>query len=50
MAYIKTIPEEEAEGLVREVYDTARKTFGYVPNHAKLFSLSRGSTSDQADV
>lgn len=42
MAYINTIPEEEAEGLVREVYDTARKTFGYVPNHAKLFSLRPG--------
>lgn len=39
MAYIKTIPEEDAEGLVKEVYDTARQTFGYVPNHAKLFSL-----------
>ncbi len=39
MAYIKTIQEEEAEGLVREVYTTARDTFGYVPNHAKLFSL-----------
>ncbi len=39
MAYIKTIPEEEAEGLVNDIYQTARKTFGYVPNHAKLFSL-----------
>lgn len=39
MAYIETVPEAEAEGLVKDVYDTARKTFGYVPNHAKLFSL-----------
>lgn len=42
MAYINTIPEEEAEGLVKEIYETARKTFGYVPNHAKLFSLRPG--------
>lgn len=39
MAYIKTIPEEQAEGVLAEVYKTARETNGYVPNHAKLFGL-----------
>ena len=39
MSYIKTVPDEQAEGLVKELYAAARETFGYVPNHAKLFSL-----------
>ncbi len=39
MTFIKTIPEEQAEGLVQEVYQAAQKTWGYVPNHAKAFSL-----------
>lgn len=39
MAYIKMINEEEAEGLVRDLYKTARESYGYVPNHTKLFSL-----------
>lgn len=39
MAYIRTIEEDQAEGLVQELYDSARGTYGYVPNHAKLFSL-----------
>ena len=37
--FIQTIPEAEAEGKLREVYDGDQKTFGYVPNHAKVFSL-----------
>jgi uncharacterized peroxidase-related enzyme len=39
MAFIKMISEEQAEGLVQELYQTTRKSFGYVPNHAKIFSL-----------
>ena len=37
--FIKTIPEAEAEGKVREVYESDQKSLGYVPNHAKVFSL-----------
>jgi hypothetical protein len=39
MAYIKTIYEEQAEGLVQEQYQTARKANGYVPNYVKAFSI-----------
>ena len=37
--FIQTVSEAEAEGKVREVYDGDQETFGYVPNHAKVFSL-----------
>ena len=36
--FIQTVSEAEAEGKVREVYDGDQETFGYVPNHAKVFS------------
>jgi uncharacterized peroxidase-related enzyme len=39
MTFIKTISEEQAEGLVQELYQTTLKSTGYVPNHAKIFSL-----------
>ena len=39
MTFIKTISEEQAEGLVQELYQTTQKNMGYVPNHAKAFSL-----------
>ena len=39
MAFIKTISEEQAEGLIKEQYEAARKTMGYVPNYVKAFSL-----------
>ena len=39
MAFIKTISEDQADGLLKEVYETARKNNGYVPNHAKAFSI-----------
>jgi len=39
MTYIKTIPEDQAEGLVREQNETARKANGYVPNYIKTFSI-----------
>lgn len=38
MAYIKTVPEEIAENLVKELYQGARESMGYVPNYMKVFS------------
>ena len=37
--FIQTVPEEEAEGKLREIYEGDRKNLGYVPNHARVFSL-----------
>jgi uncharacterized peroxidase-related enzyme len=37
--FIQTVPEAEAQGKVREIYDGDLETFGYVPNHARVFSL-----------
>lgn len=37
--FIKIISEAEAEGKLREIYEGDRKSLGYVPNHAKVFSL-----------
>ena len=37
--FIETIAETEAEGKLREIYDGDQKSLGYVPNHAKVFSL-----------
>ncbi len=39
MALIKTVPEDQAEGLLRDLYESARKSNGYVPNYAQAFSL-----------
>lgn len=39
MNFIKTISEDQAEGLVQDQYQAARKNNGYVPNYAKAFSL-----------
>jgi uncharacterized peroxidase-related enzyme len=38
MAFIRTIPLDEATGEVREMYERGQARFGYVPNHTKLFS------------
>jgi uncharacterized peroxidase-related enzyme len=37
--FIQTTSEVEAEGKLREIYEGDRKSLGYVPNHAKVFSL-----------
>ncbi len=37
--FIQTASEAEAEGKLREIYEGDRKSMGYVPNHAKVFSL-----------
>jgi hypothetical protein len=40
--FIQTISEAEAEGKLREVFEGDQKNFGFVPNHAKVFSLRPG--------
>lgn len=37
--FIKTIPEAEAEGKLRTIYEGDIQNMGYVPDHAKVFSL-----------
>jgi uncharacterized peroxidase-related enzyme len=37
--FIQTKSEADAEGKLREIYEGDRKSLGYVPNHAKVFSL-----------
>jgi uncharacterized peroxidase-related enzyme len=37
--FIETISEAKAEGKVRAVYESDQDSLGYVPNHAKVFSL-----------
>lgn len=39
MTWIRTVGEEEAEGLVKEVYDAWRQAAGFVPNVVKSTSL-----------
>ena len=39
MPLINLVPEEQAEGKLREIYEAERKSKGYVPNYAKGFSL-----------
>jgi hypothetical protein len=39
MTFIKTIPEEQATGLIQELYQTSQKSNGYVPNYVKAFGL-----------
>ena len=40
MAFIRTIPEGQADNLVREYYELERKNNGYVPNYTKAISLN----------
>ena len=39
MAFIRTIPPEEAEGKVKEIYDADIKSMGYVANGTIVMSL-----------
>ncbi len=39
LMFIQTVSEVEAEGKLRELYEGDRKSMGYVPNHARVFSL-----------
>jgi len=42
MAFVETVPEEEATGELRELYDSRLKRRGYVPNYLKALSLRPG--------
>jgi uncharacterized peroxidase-related enzyme len=37
--FIQTTREAEAQDKLREIYESDRKSLGYVPNHARVFSL-----------
>ncbi len=37
--FIDTIQDSEAEGKLRQLYDGDLKNYGYIPNHAAVFSL-----------
>jgi uncharacterized peroxidase-related enzyme len=39
LMFIHIIPEAEAEGKLREIYEGDKKSLGYVPDHASVFSL-----------
>ena len=39
MAFIETVPDEDAGGEVAEIYDAMRAQFGYLPNLVRVFSL-----------
>lgn len=39
MANIHTVPEDAAQGVLNEQYQTARKDKGYIPNYVQVFSL-----------
>src|SRR6476620_1389978 len=38
MAFIETIDADHATGEVRAMYERQQKSWGFVPNYAKLFS------------
>ncbi len=39
MAFIKTIPLDQAEGLAHDQYKADQDSTGYVPNYTQAFSL-----------
>ncbi len=39
MTFIKTISEDQAENLVKDLYQAARKKMDYVPDYIKALSL-----------
>ena len=40
MAWIKTIPNEDAEGPLKKIYEASLKQFGFVPNIRRALSLA----------
>ena len=40
MSWIKTVPENKADGLLAEIYDQTSAKFGHVINLVKIQSLS----------
>jgi alkylhydroperoxidase family enzyme len=47
MALIKTVPVEEAEGKLLELYKGAEQFFGWVPNNVKMFGVSPAVLENQ---
>jgi len=45
MSWIKTVPDNEAGGLLEEIYEQTRTKFGYVINLVKVQSLSAETMS-----
>lgn len=39
MSYIKTVAPQEAQGTVKEIYDTLQEGYGRVPNVVRVQSL-----------
>lgn len=39
MPFIRTIPPEQADGVLKEIYDEQLASLGYIPNYHRLFSL-----------
>lgn len=39
MTFIKTVAEEQADGLLKDLYQKARESNGYVPNYVQAFSI-----------
>jgi hypothetical protein len=39
MPYIRTVPPEEATGILKEIYEEQIQKLGYIPNYHKIFSL-----------
>jgi alkylhydroperoxidase family enzyme len=45
MSWIKTVPEDEADGLLSDLYDASTAKFGNVINLVKIQSLSPETVS-----
>jgi uncharacterized peroxidase-related enzyme len=43
MSFLKTVPEEEAEGDVAAMYQADLEHNGYLPNYSRIFSLHPGA-------
>lgn len=39
MAFIRTVPQDEASGLLYEIYAKRMADQGFIPNHVKAMSL-----------
>jgi RNA:NAD 2'-phosphotransferase (TPT1/KptA family) len=39
VAYVRTIPPDEATGQAKEIYEADMKRYGYLPNHTQALSL-----------
>jgi alkylhydroperoxidase/carboxymuconolactone decarboxylase family protein YurZ len=39
LSFIQTVPQQEASGLLKELYEADLSANGYIPNYARAFSL-----------